>query len=195
MAGNWLIKSKKKYHALILSSTQFSGFVLSFQSVPLVLEKEKADIRLELLPASFKQFPLLVNLKRKQKKSSSLYSNSQCLTLEIKALLLNLLSGLSSVIRSSPFFYQNQLLLEFEVDSMKNSLKSDEKQANSLLAYLFFTHKRYEQALHFLEISETSLALSPSHRSLYDWIDQWPDTTPEGLAFKLHSRIALGSSI
>jgi len=174
----------------VLESVQANDFIMPFQPPPLTSRAPKHNLGIELLPHMFKDFQLLVNSKTGAKKV--LIPLQELTRGEVSAAQAKYANWSDQTkLDHRAQSWNTQSLLEFEIDSVKTALKTDNKQANLFLSYLFFANKSYEQALEYLNASETSLALSPSHRNLYDWIEKWPDATPEGIAFKLKAALAL----
>lgn len=193
-------RTKKDAHhgnlETVLESVQFKNWIMPYQSAPLLREAPPGNLGIEILPHMFKDFQQLFNPHTGAKK----------VLIPLQQATREGLTGEESQDASQAKYakwsdqvkldhnsssWSNQTLLEFEVDPIKKALKTDNKQANLFLAYLFFTSKRYEQAVEYLNASETSLAMSPSHHNIYQWIDTWGDKTPEGTAFKLKAALAL----
>ena len=154
----------------VLESVQSNGFIMPFQPSLLIANVPHDDVGVEILPHMFKDFQLLMNPRSGAKKvliPLQKATRTGSVSTEAQEGLTKYAHWSDQVkLDHSAQSWGNQTVLEFEVDLIKSSLKSDNKQANLFLAYLFFTNKRYEQALEFLIASETSLPMSISHSNI-----------------------------
>ena len=133
----------------ILVSNQYDGFILH-KSAPLVGNSLDGEIGPEILPHMFKNFQVLTNPQTGAQKVLIVQQPMKRAGVKTAST-----EGLSKFTKWSDHTeqdhqsksFQIQPMLEFDIDPMKASLKSDSKEANLYLAYLFFTNKRYEQAL------------------------------------------------
>lgn len=159
-----------------LFSKQFSSYI----TTPLL----RADGQ-PILPPFFRAFHLLKPEKGRRKKVliplqpltrvGKRYANwSHCATMDH---------------RSASLEYQP--VLEFSVNPLHERLESNQREANGFLAYLFFAHKQYDEAVEYLKKSQTAMPLSSGHRLVHQWINEWPDDTPQGVAFRLKALLAL----
>lgn len=178
----------------ILESVHHKNFTLPYQSAPLIAPTGEGNLGMEQLPHMFRNFNILTDHKKGTKKVLILQQPMVRTHIQKQSLpVMERYAKWSDHAEQdhridSP---QPQKLLELEIDPFSNTLKTNNKQANLYLSYIFFTNKRYEQALEYLNISETSLPISEEHNLIYQWINQWPDTTAEGIAFKLKAALAL----
>ncbi len=179
--------------------TNRAGAVLTFESGPLIEKSlpSKEGLDRELLPHPFEQFHLLKHPKTGLEsllipfqpfKTTPLPSE-----LAKEKALDSYQGGWSDQVwlEHQPDSWETQRVLEFKINPHTQRLEAPNQEGSLYLAYLFLTHKRYEKALEYLQASQTSLTLSPSHQALYQWLIEWPDQTAEGQAFKLRVHLAL----
>lgn len=175
-----------------LVSVHSNGFIMPYQAAPLRSKVLEGNLGMEILPHMYDNFQLLINPQTGAKKvlipmqQAVRAGDSENSAGERYSNWLDHVK-LDHQSRS----WKNQTLLEFDFDQIKNTLKTESKQSNLFLAYLYFTSKRYEKAIEFLGASDTSQSMSLSHKNIYHWIQVWKDTTPEGEAFKLRAALAL----
>lgn len=156
----------------MLISKQFPGYTTAADTLPLCNIYGKP-----FLPLSFKSFHFLTNQENDRKvliPIQPLISQSNRMEMDHCADSL-----------------ECQPILECSVDTIHEKIEAKSHEGNCFLAYLFFANQHYSQAVEYLEKSQTALSLSPRHRDVYQWINEWPDDTPEGNAFRLKALLAL----
>jgi hypothetical protein len=64
----------------------------------------------------------------------------------------------------------SQKVFVCDINTAKNRIKTDSKESNAMLAYIFFAHNHYDLAYEYLEKSQTALGMKEGHRQIFHWI-------------------------
>lgn len=76
-------------------------------------------------------------------------------------------------------------IYEFSVDKETNRLTAKSGDGYAYLAYLCLAHWDYESAAYYLSKARTTAGYGKNYEQVFEWVGQWKDETPSGLAIKL----------
>lgn len=85
--------------------------------------------------------------------------------------------------------YQKISVYEFKVDPETNRLLAPTGDGYAFLAYLCMAHWDYSSAAYYLNLAKTSAGYHENYDQIFDWINSWEDTTPNGVALKLRFKL------
>jgi hypothetical protein len=76
-------------------------------------------------------------------------------------------------------------IFEYQVDSDSNRLVSSSADGYAYLSYVCFSHGDYSSAHFYLDKARTSSGYSASHDQIMQWMNDWSDSSPNGICLQL----------